>query len=1000
MGTIGRPQEFGFVTIMKRRAALPSSLSVSLAACLALVAVAGVLAAQRVTQRGSGTAAPRAATAAVPAAPTAASSAGTRASASGDLIVNGGFENGLAGWEYDPEFQIASDKTAAHSGAASIQVEVTREAKWRTLKQKVQVRKGASYTLDVWIRGQAGAPRLWVLPPGGTKPADRLPIGGLKVTGKDWNEMIATFDATADGQAEIEIVINRFKDAAKAHVWIDDVSLTESKTSAMTPVSGGAGVNDEPAMARASDGSLYVAWVSFRDGCDTLQVARYRRDGEAIRQQKGWQLAGGKGAYVLWPRVVAAGGGIYVLYSSEINGAWKIVAVPCGAEGPGQPVTVTDGDGVGSNEKPAGVWASGALWVAWEGNRNQCRQVFVASLKDGKVSAAEALSRPGVSSYDPAIAALAAGSTADARVAVAWHSFIDNNYDIYLRIRSAQGEWEAERRLTKAPTIDRHAELAARGGDLWIVYENAQMKADYSIGGTKSQGLVVARVGTEGLESPASAGKSPVAAKSVAAVPVFDDMGRLWIAFQRPSDREWFPYLAGFNGGGWEPARLLSSKKASIERRAPLVIDGDRAIIAFQTDDLAGRYPDEKEATEFTSDIFLTSVALKDAAPASAMTFAPLAESPEEFAPGALRVEYAEESHGPSIDYKGQKLNLYYGDLHDHTNVSICGRTHDEAIDEAYQDMRDITHLDFACCTDHGYNQTPYLWNYTAKMARVNEDPGRFLTFLAEEWTSTFEQTDADHPFGFYGHRNLIFADPYFPRWWNEMNGQTPAQVWEELRKMKANFVYIPHQLADNGNVPTDWKFADEVAQPVAEIFQGRGSYEYRGTPRQAKNVVPSGKYFLQDAWAMGVVIGVIASPDHSGGKGKACVYAPSLTREAILDALRARHCFGTTAAKIFLDVRVNGALMGEKIATPSGKPVEVKVVARGAGDIAKIEVCRNNKFIYTTTPAGREAGFTYVDQSPLSEPSYYYVRLIQKDEEIAWSSPVWLGFGGSLKTN
>ena len=216
--------------------------------------------------------------------------------------------------------------------------------------------------------------------------------------------------------------------------------------------------------------------------------------------------------------------------------------------------------------------------------------------------------------------------------------------------------------------------------------------------------------------------------------------------------------------------------------------------------------------------------------------------------------------------------------------------------------------------------------------------------------------------------------------------------MWEELRKLNANFVLIPHQLADTGNVPTDWNFTDEQAQPVAEIFQVRGSYEYKGAPREARRTTPKAGYFIQDAWARGIVIGVIASPDHGGGYGKACVYAPELTREAILDALRRRRCFGTTAARVFLDVRVDGHLMGEKLARPAGKAVEIKVAVRCPTDIGRIEVCRNNKFIYTKAGKGRSAEFTFTDRAPLPGRSYYYVRVIQKDEEIAWSSPVWLG--------
>ena len=178
----------------------------------------------------------------------------------------------------------------------------------------------------------------------------------------------------------------------------------------------------------------------------------------------------------------------------------------------------------------------------------------------------------------------------------------------------------------------------------------------------------------------------------------------------------------------------------------------------------------------------------------------------------------------------------------------------------------------------------------------------------------------------------------------------------------------------------------------MAEIFQTRGSYEYQGTPRQAKRSTPQPGYFLQDAWARGIVIGVIASPDHGGGYGKACVFAPELSREVILDAFRARHCYGTTAAKIFLDVRVDGHLMGEKVATPAGKSVEVGIRTRCPVEIERIEVCRNNRFIYTNSPEGRQADLSFVDREPLAGRSYCYVRVIQQDEEIAWSSPVWFG--------
>ena len=71
---------------------------------------------------------------------------------------------------------------------------------------------------------------------------------------------------------------------------------------------------------------------------------------------------------------------------------------------------------------------------------------------------------------------------------------------------------------------------------------------------------------------------------------------------------------------------------------------------------------------------------------------------------------------------------------------------------------------------------------------------------------------------------------------------------------------------------------------------------------------------------------------------------------------------------------------------------VEVEVRVRAPAPIDRVEVCRNNRFIYTNRPDGTEAELTFVDREPLQGRSYYYVRVVQKDEEIAWSSPVWFG--------
>jgi hypothetical protein len=429
-----------------------------------------------------------------------------------------------------------------------------------------------------------------------------------------------------------------------------------------------------------------------------------------------------------------------------------------------------------------------------------------------------------------------------------------------------------------------------------------------------------------------------------------------------------------------------------MDRTPGLALVGDRALVCFQTDDMPQSWSDLDKMASSTSHIHLADLRLDRIAGTGPPRLEPLVESTEPFEPAEIRRQRGEDLPTFSISYHGKKLKLFYGDLHEHSDISVCNRVGDQSLDESYQNLRDLARHDFVCITDHGYNINPYLWNYNAKMARVNDDPGRFVAFLGQEWTSSFEETSHEHSHGFYGHRNLILSDLYFPTWWNARNRQTPSQVWEDLRKMDADFVHIPHQLADVGNVPTDWSFHDDVAQPVAEIFQTRGSYEYYGAPRQAPRTVPGPSSFLQDAWAQDIVIGVIASPDHGGGYGKACVFAEELSRESILDALRARRCYGTTAAKIFVDARFNDHLMGEKLTIPAGEEVKIDVTVRAPTPINKIEVCRNNEYIATKEVEGTDAAVVFVDPDPPAGRCYYYVRVTLKDEEIAWTSPVWFG--------
>jgi len=131
-------------------------------------------------------------------------------------------------------------------------------------------------------------------------------------------------------------------------------------------------------------------------------------------------------------------------------------------------------------------------------------------------------------------------------------------------------------------------------------------------------------------------------------------------------------------------------------------------------------------------------------------------------------------------------------------------------------------------------------------------------------------------------------------------------------------------------------------------------------------------------------------------------VCARELTRGAIFEALWNRHCYGTTGDRIILDFSINGHPMGAEIR--SNEPLRtrrISVRVSGTADIERIDVVRNGLDTYTHVGESVEEEFNWVDAEEFDtvclvpkdgEPFiYYYIRVTQANDEMAWSSPIWI---------
>ena len=105
----------------------------------------------------------------------------------------------------------------------------------------------------------------------------------------------------------------------------------------------------------------------------------------------------------------------------------------------------------------------------------------------------------------------------------------------------------------------------------------------------------------------------------------------------------------------------------------------------------------------------------------------------------------------------------------------------------------------------------------------------------------------------------------------------------------------------------------------------------------------------IQYGLELGNKFGIMASTDqHSGypgsyGDGRIGVLAPSLTRDAIWEALRTRHVCAATGDKIIIDFRLNDALMGDVV---RGNSRRIYLNVTGESCIDYVDIVKNGQIL------------------------------------------------------
>lgn len=363
--------------------------------------------------------------------------------------------------------------------------------------------------------------------------------------------------------------------------------------------------------------------------------------------------------------------------------------------------------------------------------------------------------------------------------------------------------------------------------------------------------------------------------------------------------------------------------------------------------------------------------------------------------------------------------NVYFGDIHNHSGESkdgfgCCGMG---TVEENYQYARDVSNLDFYALTEHDWQTGPTHWEHLMQKVEAYNNPGTFATIPAFEWTSLA-----------YGHRNVYYADanqPFFLSWQEAMAGQgrqplapgvdSPYDLWRKLDELKTFAITAPHHPSAASH-PLNWEYWNPRYDRMVEIYSSWGSSEF---PENRYKGCGADRYrhlYAVSALNAGLRFGLVASSDgHDGnpgnaqspdvkhhhlyhylGSGRTAVLAPDLSRESVLRALHDRRCYAVTGDPILLDFRVSGHLMGSELgAAQVGRQPVLTADVTGTTHIARLEVIKNGRVAWRQECYGENfnrESVTWVDeQFDPSRENYYYFKVTQRDDEMAWSSPVWV---------
>ncbi|SHI56003.1 LPXTG-motif cell wall anchor domain-containing protein [Clostridium amylolyticum] len=333
--------------------------------------------------------------------------------------------------------------------------------------------------------------------------------------------------------------------------------------------------------------------------------------------------------------------------------------------------------------------------------------------------------------------------------------------------------------------------------------------------------------------------------------------------------------------------------------------------------------------------------------------------------------------------------NFYFGQLHAHTNISDGKGT----LDEAYEWARDKGKADFIAITDHSN------WFDNDKSANINDGS------MSKSWVNAHDIADKyneDGKFtaiygyemtwsgstGGWGHINTFNTKGFETRSNNKMDLKN---YYDTIAKQTQSISQLNHPgktFGDFGDFGFYSKEADNVVNMI-EVGNGEG-------PVRGSGYFPSYEYYtraLDKGWHLAPTNN---QDNHKGNwitsnTARTVILANEKSRDGLYEAMREKKVYATEDENLKVNYTVNNMPMGSFLGNAEKLNFTVNVNDPDSTDvITKISIIANGGVEVQSKQFNSNVANWDLQLNP--EYSYYYIKVEQKDKDIAVTAPVWVG--------